>query len=131
MVGGYVEDSSNIPHHTGVSADIYLDSSKKQDLLLGDALFEMFMSCFAKDLGISYVIWNKRIWVAGKDPVGSPHQYFVSKSKRGLMHGDWEHKKHIHVTFTNEGALKGGTSLWMALLEQVHMKAFNKLSVDL
>ncbi|MFA6410554.1 MAG: hypothetical protein WCW26_03200, partial [Candidatus Buchananbacteria bacterium] len=50
----------------------------------------------AERLGIDYVIWNKRIWVAGKDPVAPASQWREMKD-RGSNTSN--HRDHIHISW--------------------------------
>ncbi len=115
-VGGYVADPCNKFHHPGKSADIYLSASRETDLKLGSGLFEMFAD-YPYSLGVEQVIWNRRLWLDGKDAPGCPRPFSPNAGMKA-------HDHHIHVTFTEESAIEWGSSTLMYLLSMIRSEIF-------
>ena len=68
-IGGYVnrktKSGNESAHIEGRAIDIYLRAAKPWEKELGNGLFDLFrLNSVA--LGVKHVIWNKKIWSAGK-----------------------------------------------------------------
>ena len=77
-------------HAEGRALDIGLLVARPDEKVLGDQLFQLLIDN-ADELGLSEVIWNKKIWSTTNT---TPHTYT----------GVNPHIDHVHVGFTRDGS---------------------------
>lgn len=100
------------------AVDIHLDAQDPEQLRVGDALMRMFID-HATELGVDHVIWNRRIWYAGR----------AGEGIRDWPAGRDPHTDHVHVAFTRDGS-RQQPPYPVPLLDGIHIELYGHMGSE-